>query len=338
MTDFTLGSDYTRALDHFAGYGLSAILEDAGENVRLHWTSDEARPRLTLTGLKTDSLAVAEAVRAHAHSHSDGASWVQRTTSVRGPARLSTVGLFSPRVATPADAAGWNTLFSERRAVLDEQLNSGRLDARMIHALGEPAYWPVGTLGAEPDRGASRWEMKTRNRGEDFCRNRLSLLAKSVCARTATGVLPGLQGDRVIDEVGKGAIDSRTGTGLITPSPVDNAVAWCALWGLSLFPVTHRVGQQSRTPGAFPKDKIQPRQMVLPLTTAPTSLAKFRRVLRSQAFDDAAFAEVDSPSRTVGRETLQRAGVSGLVRFPIRIAGSASAPERQVLSGTYEAL
>lgn len=42
VTDFVLGSDHTRALDHFAGYGLGALLEQAGEqDVRLHW-SDEA--------------------------------------------------------------------------------------------------------------------------------------------------------------------------------------------------------------------------------------------------------------------------------------------------------
>ncbi|MGB3708227.1 hypothetical protein [Gordonia sp. (in: high G+C Gram-positive bacteria)] len=42
--------------------------------------------------------------------------------------------------------------------------------------------------------------------------------------------------------------------------------------------------------------------------------------------------------QVVARDQLLAAGVRGLVRFPVRKAGSTSAPERQVLAGTFEAL
>ncbi|GAA4405664.1 hypothetical protein [Tsukamurella soli] len=337
MNTFTLDSNHTRALDHFAGYGLSAILEDSGEDVRMHW-SDAARPRLVLDGLTSDETTVAEIVRNHALSHGTLESWVQRTTTIRGQTKSSEVGLFSPRIATPGDPTAWMALFTERRAVLDAPMNDTRLDARMIQSLGEPAYWPVGTQLPEPDRGASRWEMKTRNRGEDFMRNRLAPLARAVAKRDSTAIQSGLTGQTITDEVGKNSIESRSATGLALPGPVDNALAWCALWGLSFFPVTHLIGKQSFTPGAYPQDRIQPQQMTLPITTTPISPAKLRRVLRSRALNDAAYAESSSPERAVGQEALRRVGLAGLVRFPVRIAGSASAPERQVLFGTFESL
>jgi CRISPR-associated protein Csb3 len=224
-----------------------------------------------------------------------------------------------------------------RSAALDAFANHGWVDSLMLQALGEPAYWLLDTRTAEPDRGASRWEMKTRNRGEDFTRNRLAVLAKVVAARTTETVLAGLAGHAVVDEAGKNKPDSRTGTGLVPPGPVDNAFAWCALWGLSAFRITHRIGRQSFTPGAYPQKRVHPAEMALPLVTSPTSPAKLRRILRSRVLHDAAFAPEGSSERAIGREALNHSGVAGLVLFPVRKAGSTSAPERQVLSGVFEA-
>lgn len=334
MTVFVLGSDYARALDHFAGYGLSAILEENGErDVRLHW-SGEAKPKLTLSGLRSEPEQVADAVHAHAFAHNRIESWVQRTTQVEGTQKAFEVGLFSPRIGAPGDPEEWVRLYAARRAVLDADDNGGWLDSMMLQALGEPAYWLLDTKLPEPDRGASRWEMKTRNRGEDFTRNRLALLAKAVAARTSEAVLSGLLGVTVSDEAGSDAANSRSGTGLVLPGPVDNAMAWCALWGLSAFRLTHRIGRQTFTPGAYPQTRVHPAKMVLPIVAEPTSPAKLRRILRSRAFDAAAFSPNESPERAVGGETLRGDGVTSLVTFDVRVAGSASAPERQILAGS----
>lgn len=336
MTDFVLGSDHTRALDHFAGYGLSAILEDAGErDVRLHWSSDPT-PKLILSGLRSTPTAVAELVRTHANKHCAADSWVQQVAVVRGAAKSSEIGLFSPRIFSPGGPEAWKDLYSKRFEALDSPQNQGWLDSLMLQALGEPAHWLLNTQVAEPDRGASRWEMKTRNRGEDFTRNRLALLAKHVAARTTSAVLDGLTGEATTDEAGKNDSSSRSGTGLTLPGVVDNAVAWCALWGLSTFRITHRVGRQSFTPGAYPQTRVHPAEMALPLVTSPTAPARLRRILRSRAFDVAAFGGAESADRAAGGEALRTWKVVGLVRFPVRVAGSASAPERQVLAGTFE--
>ncbi|MCV7383973.1 hypothetical protein [Mycolicibacter longobardus] len=337
MTEFILGSDHTRALDHFAGFGLSAILEQAGErDLKVSWP-ESAQPRLTISELSSTPQQVSVAVYTHAVAHRMHGSWVQQTTTVTSKGKRSKVGLFSPRIAVPESGGDWRNLYSMRWAALDLRENQSWIDSLMIQALGEPAYWLLHTV-PEPDRGASRWEMKTRNRGEDFTRNRLALLAKSVSARTPDAILAGLAGDAQVDEVGKNRIGSRSGTGLVTPQPVDNAIAWCALWGLSAFRITHRIGRQSFTPGADLQNQIHPAQMALPLVTTPTSPAKLRRVLRSRAFNDAAFGARETPECAVGREALRHSGVTGLVRFQVRKAGSSSAPERQVLAGVFETL
>lgn len=336
MTDFVLGSDHTRALDHFAGYGLAAVLEQHGENdLRLHW-SEDAVPQLTITGLRSSPAEVATIVHAHASAHCEPASWVQQTVTVQRPTGPAEVGLFSPRIATPQDTAAWRELYARRCEVLDDTVNQSWLDSLMLQGLGEPAHWLLNTNTAEPDRGASRWEMQVRTNGADFTRSRLAKLAEKVSGRSLEGVLRGLTGADVRDEAGNNKNDSRTATGLVTPRAVDNALAWCALWGLSAFRLTHRVGRQSFTPGAHPQNRVHPEQMALPLVTQPTSPAKLRRLLRSRAFDDAAFAAAGSPERTVGREALRAACVSGIVRFGVRVTGSASAPERQVLAGAFE--
>jgi len=338
VTNFVLGSDHTRALDHFAGYGLSAILEQSGEqDIRLHWT-DDAAPKLILSGIRSTPMEVAESVREHSAAHCASESWVQRVTTIRRADKNSEVGLFSPRIATPDGASAWNALYTNRSAALDSPVNQGWLDSAMLQALGEPAHWLLQTQTPEPDRGASRWEMKTRNKGEDFTRNRLAILARTVAAREPAITLDGLLGHAVIDEAGKNKTDSRTGTGLVLPGVVDNAIAWCALWGLSAFRLTHRVGRQSFTPGAYPQTRVHPQVMALPLVSSPTSSAKLQRILRSRSFDDAAFGAVGSSERAVGREKLSMWTVTGIVRFGVRVAGSTSAPERQVLSGVFEPL
>jgi len=338
VTDFVLGSDHTRALDHFAGYGLSAILEQAGErDVRLHW-SDEAAPKLILSGLRSTPTAVTDAVHAHAVAHCAANSWVQQLATVQGADKPHEVGLFSPRIAAPQGTDAWNELYAKRFHVLDASTNQGWLDSLMLQCLGEPAHWLLRTQTPEPDRGASRWEMKTRNRGEDFVRNRLAILAEKVAARSRDAVLTGLTGVTVVDEAGKDKPDSRSATGLTLPGVVDNAMAWCALWGLSAFRITHRMGRQSFTPGAYPQTRVKPDMMVLPLVITPTSPGKLRRILRSRAFDIAAFGAADSSDRAVGREALRAATVAGLVRFAVHVAGSTSAPERQVRSGVFEPL
>lgn len=330
----TLSGPYTSALTHFAGLGLAAILEDAGQqDVVLRW-SEETEPKLHIDRY-TDPVAAV--VHRHARHHADPASWVQQDTLVQRGAKKVDVGLFSPRIAAPENAQAWQRLYAERRRTMDSTINHAWLDGQMLQAIGEPAYWQFGSKNPQYDEGASRWEMKTRNRGEDFVRNRLSSLASVVAERDPVMIEKSLTAGTVDDSAGK--VDSRTGTGLVPPGPVDDSVAWCALWGISAFRLFPRLSGVALTPGAWPTDRVHPTMMALPMYTTFLAPAKLRRVLRSEDFSHAAFGR-DGRAESIGsaraRERLSAMGVRGVVKFPIRKAGSASAPERQVLSGTFE--
>lgn len=331
----TLSGSYTSALTHFAGLGLAAILEDAGQrDVVLRW-SEQAEPSLSIDGPKSSP---GELVHQHACRHSDPQSWVQQVGVVQRGAKKVEVGLFSPRIAAPEDAQAWRLFFAARRRVLDNPINRTWLDAQALQALGEPAYWQFGNKDPQFDEGATRWEMKTRNRGEDFVRNRLSTLASVVAKRDPVRIEKALTEGTVEDSAGK--TDSRTGTGLVPPGPVDDSVAWCALWGISAFRLFPRLAGVAVTPGAWPTDRVHPTMMALPMYTTALTPAKLRRVLRSEGFSDASFGRagnVGGIGSVRARERLSAMGIRGVVKFPIRKAGSSSAPERQVLSGTFQA-
>nr|KOY49549.1 hypothetical protein ISGA_09565 [Gordonia sp. NB41Y] len=337
MTEIILAGPYTSALTHFAGFGLTSILEEARcHGLRLRW-SEDPEPRMSIRGPDDMAGSFGEVVRDHARRHAEVRSWVQQVATVQRGKKSVEVGLFSPRIAAPESAHAWEELYAKRRAALDDPINQSWLDARMLQALGEPAYWQFGTKNAQYDGGASRWEMKTRNRGEDFVRNRLAHLAQVVESREPD-VIEKAFTDAAVDDSARKP-DSRTGTGLVPPGPVDDAVAWCALWGISAFRLYPRLTGVAITPGAWPTDRVHPGLMALPMHTTLQTPAKLRRVLRSQDFSTSAFGDPEGRDgiTVVGaRERLVRQGIRGIVKFPIRKAGSSSAPERQVLSGTFE--
>src|SRR5690242_8281514 len=101
---------------------------------------------------------------------------------------------------------------------------------------------PLLAMGKiQQDSAASRLKMQPRNIGSEFFGNRLCKLADAIAARTAAQIISGLLGDSVRDEAGSDAADSHTATGLAGPEPADNALAWCALWGISQLPLAMRI-------------------------------------------------------------------------------------------------
>lgn len=326
------------ALAHFTLVGLAAILEEGKASSSLFRWSDELRPRAELlTELSHEEVAAA--VREHAERHTRESSWVTRRA--RGGTREGS-GLFTARAKVPADDE-WAP-YAAQRAGARRELPLSRLDERLLTALGEPAWWLTGVQGRSADDGASRWEMKTRNQGQEFIVHRLSPLAETVAGRDDAAVLAGLTGTSVLDELGKNAPESRTGTGLTTPGPVDSAIAWCALWGLHAAPTIHRTSGMSQSAGVWPRSRVHPRVAVLPVFTIPVSARRFGEVLGTKQLDDAAFlteagAITGDPLEVeVARSWLAGQGVRALVRFPILKTGSTSAPERQVLVGKVSVL
>jgi CRISPR-associated protein Csb3 len=343
--EFVLGrADVHSLLSHAALYGLAAITHDTGlPDLTISWTPGmQPRPRLHAPDL-TDTL-LGQAVLDHAHRHTTDNSWVQRDLDLNG----STRALMSPRLAAIGpDADTWQGLQTARHTVLDDLTHQRRwLDLRLLAALGEPCYWSSNRQGAPlQDDGASRLEMQPRNQGSEFIGSRLRKLAATVAARTRHQIIDGLAGSTLRDETGSDKVDSRTATGLASPGPTDNALAWCALWGISQFPIAMRVnpgGPSTRAGTAVTSGHLgrtHTEWFYTPIWQQPWHTARLRTVLASNQLAIAASAEL--PPRwtapdgdlVTARAWLQARGVIGVIRFPIARFGSDNAPERRAMHG-----
>jgi CRISPR-associated protein Csb3 len=340
MTDFVLATaDSETMLSHMALYGLTAIVEDGGmEDVRLSWTVG-MMPRPVLSAPQATPETIGEIVRRHAARHDAPESWPSRAIS-DGEKRA----LMSPRISVISTSDGWDNLQGRRHDVLD-RLTAERalLDLRLIAALGEPSYWRKNRKGDRlQDDGASRLEMQPRNRGSEFVRNRIRPLAAAVAARTAAEVSDGLLGRTVRDEVGKDQPTSLTPTGFAAPGPTDNALAWCALWGISQFPIALRTSGFATATGHIGRGTAG--YFYVPVWNGRWRTAQHRTILASGALSRLATtgllpkdlgrnADDDAPRREAARQWLADRGVTAVGRFPVHRFGSDSAPERRAMLG-----
>ncbi|MGH3263524.1 MAG: hypothetical protein ACRDNS_16190 [Trebonia sp.] len=333
MTQITLGGCEPRTLlSHLALYGLGAILEAAGDDVRLGW-SGSGNPRPSAFATEVDEVGAAARVGDHARALSVEGSWTMRNATLKGTSR----GLMSPRL-TPfgQDHEVWERVQRSRRIVLDELTVGQRwLDLRLIAALGEPCYWSFNKK-RDPlqDDGVSRFEMQPRNQGSEFVGSRLRKLANSVALRQPPEILAGLRGESVVDEIGNDKPDSRTSTGLAGLGPTDNALAWCALWGISQFPIAMRINQTAETSGHLSHRRDE--WFYVPMWRGQWRPARLRTILASQplrVFADPqlrASADVRLPA---AQAWLSSRGVDGVIRFPVQRFGSDNAPERRAMRG-----
>lgn len=336
MSTFTLGrSDVQVMLWHMALYGLGAILEDARvPDLRLSWTAG-MEPRAQVEAPDLTDEGIDKIVSDHALNRSTDSSWLSRDAVLKGVRR----GLMSPRLTVVEDTATWRMLQVARHDVLDD-LTDGRssLDLRLLASLGEPCYWSRNRKGdPQQDDGASRLEMQPRNQGSEFVGSRLRKLAASVARRSAGGASAGLAGRVLEDEVGGGSLSSRTATGFANPGPTDNAVAWCAMWGISQLPLGVGIDRTATTTGHV--GRVRQEWFYLPYWTGGWRPARLRSALVSRQLQSAAtvglptrWAADDMEVLVAGSWLLSR-GVQGVVRFPIQRFGSDSAPERRAMRG-----
>ncbi len=342
MTQITLASCEPRTLfSPLALYGLGAIAESGGvRDVRLGWTGT-ANPRPCISAADADDIAVAELVLGHARMRNADSSWGRRDVTFRvkspGVPKTATKAVMSPRLSQFADPATWELVQQSRQEVLDE-LTTGHhwLDLRFLAALGEPCYWSSSKKGESlQDDGAHRMEMQPRNQGSEFVGTRLRKLAAAVAQRDAAKVLAGLSGASVTDELDNSP-DSRTATGLASPGPADNALAWCALWGISQFPIAMRINDTAETSGHLSHRRKE--WFYVPVWTGLWRPARLRSVLASQALRTFAATGLGAAGYTDGHVSAARAwlaarNVEGTVRFEILKFGSDNAPERRAMSG-----
>ncbi len=323
-------TDPTDAFTVMSVFGLAAILDQEVGEVRLRWRNHEEA--IVTAGDATDE-EIAEVVRQFAAKRASE-SWITAISDLNGAKRAP----LGPRIGTPSSDRSWEQLQIQRHLAIDDVSVDSRLDRRMIGSLGEPAYWAeTHDRRLFVDYGASSWEMKTRNRGEEFLQNRLSLLVASVAARSVADVRAGLTGELVRDEVGKDAATSRTPTGLRSPGRSDNAQAWCALWGLSLFPVRPVMPvagpspRRSRVGGVV---SVRPRIWFgLPLFGTEVSVARVRAVGRSAALTEVVHGHATSRSAEDAMSRLRRLGVAEVRVFEQFKTENKNAPEPWLLPG-----
>jgi CRISPR-associated protein Csb3 len=344
MTQLTLaGCEPRTLLSHMALYGLAAILEAGGvRDVRLGWAGT-ANPQPCVSAADADDISLAELVLDHARTRNTGKSWARRDVTFavksQGAPKTATKALMSPRLSQFAGPAAWELVQQSRWEVLDE-LTAGHhwLDLRFLAALGEPCYWSCNRKGDTlQDDGASRLEMQPRNQGSEFVGTRLRKLADTVAQRDAAKVLAGLTGQSVDDELGDNSPGSRTATGLASPGPTDNALAWCALWGISQFPLAMRINDTAQTSGHFSRGRKE--WFYVPMWQGAWRPARLRSVLASQELRTFAGTRLTAPDGvsdlevSKARAWLRARGVEGAVRFEILKFGSDNAPERRAMSG-----
>jgi CRISPR-associated protein Csb3 len=355
MSEITLASCAPDVLlSHLALYGLAAILEAGGLTaVRAAWSRDgDPRPVVSAPGLTGEQAAAV--IAAHARRAADPASWLHRSITVNGSPRA----LMSPRLSALGDEATWRHAQQQRHQVLDELTASGNwLDLRFLAALGEPCYWVRDRQDRiQQDNATSRLEMQPRNRGSEFVGNRLRKVAAAVAARTASQILSGVLGQTVRDEADGDAADSRTATGLAAPGPADNALAWCALWGISQLPLAMRVQTDPRIPvtavttGHLGRGRSE--WFYAPVWAYPWRPARIRTILAAAQTRTVASEGMDRNARplpaegtgrtqpmatgsdlTAARRWLADRQVTGIMRFPVERFGSDNAPERRAMRG-----
>ena len=325
--------DSMTMFSHMTLYGLAAIVEDSGlEGVRLSWTAGMSTLPV-LSAPQATPERIGEIVRRHAARHDLPESWPSRRLS-DGEQRA----LMSPANSAPSPRRGLALAAGRRRHDVIDRLTDARelLDLRLIAALGEPSYWRTNRQGQRlQDDGASRLEMQPRNQGSEFVGNRIRPLAAVVAARTAAAVSDGLLGRAVRDEIGKDQSTSRTPTGFASPGPTDNALAWCAMWGISQFPIAQRTNGFAKTSGHIGRGTSG--HLYVPVWDGRWRTARHRTIIASGQL--ARFAATGLAPKAIednsdaARQWLAHRGVTAIVRFPVHRFGSDSAPERRAMLG-----
>lgn len=344
MTTQQIDGKVDQAFGHLLLVGLCAISEYQGiTGCCIQWTGTmDPRPLFHFDGTWSE---VCQAVKDHASKVHTDLSWIHEDILI--PKETSTdtktQALFSPRIGPP-DEEGWWADYVERRATAVDRMTGQPVDwlgLRLVGALGMPAYWgPVLNNKLGVDYGASRWEMKTRNRGEEFISNRFRSLAAGVADRTPNEISRGLLGQAHNDEQGKPATaDSRLVTGLRAPGPVDAVSAWCALWGISQFAVVPHVRDLSGTAGYV--GRFSGGHFVVPVPCAPARLSRYRAIVTSahvqNALPEKLLGKRSAPAqaqRDASGAWLADRSVAALVAFRMHVTPNKSAPERWAEVGT----
>ena len=362
MTRITITGDHQTLLTHAALWGTAAILaEDLGASrVRAGWQDEDGaaallNPRAVIEADGVSEIEIGRIIQGLALRVSASEHWAAQVAW--RDAKEHTVSLLTPRTGLPkfkdlsGEAPGWWQQLEDRRASIMAELTP--LEQEMVRGLGERSWWLSEPSGLRPDLGASPWEMKTRNRGEEFLKNRFLPLAAEVATWDPEKIIAGLTGESRDDAVGGNKAESRTATGFAPPGPCDNALAWCALWVMAMQPPLHRTQPSNphgkglvrprpssfagRVTGAQGEDgkerliTVMPGQLISPMRWA--RLQRSAPLVRFPARKD-----VDPAVAETAQARLAEEGSAAVVLFEVSRSDNPSAPERRAETGVVEIL
>lgn len=357
MTTITIAGEFTTLLTHCALWGTATILaNDLGPSrVRAGWQDADdqdvlVNPRAVIEVSGAGAEEVGAIVRGLALMVSSSEHWAAQAEWRDN--KPHSVSVLTPRTGIPDDkeltsdsATWWKNLEGVRA---EEVSKLTALEQDMVRGLGARSWWLSKDKKLRHDLGASPWEMKTRNRGEEFLSNRFLPLAEEIATWEPGEIVSGLEGRTLKDTVGKNKLDSRTATGLASPGPCDNAMAWCALWAMTALQPIHSIqrvapggrGLLPPAPSSFSgrvRGKNMPSKMETLLVAVPNGLvspAAWARLQRSRAIVNASERlDVDIVEVEKARAQLRAQGVSQVVAFPVSRSDNPSAPERRALAG-----
>lgn len=329
-------------LSHFALAGLSLLARSLSDGVvTTHW-NNEPTPRGVL---ETEDIAPEDiAIEIKRLSQ----SWYQGWTSIRVQYAVGEFSPFSPRfkqIDPRKNPDDWPKHQQARTPALDKlSVDDDHLALQFIHSLGEAAYWRFDGKDPRPDHGASRWEMKTRNQGEEFVSQKLFKYVEALSDWDTKDILAGLTGQRVEDPFGEDA--SRTPSGFTPPARTDLALAFAALIGIGQFPVSARAQQMTLTPCAYPDTALHTKVAVLPVPTIPLTPERFESIVLSQEWASVVNAfgaeEIGRTPESLLHDSavtaLRQFGAPAAAVFRVHLGGSSLAPERYFESGKVRLL
>jgi len=337
----TIPGGITSGLSHFALAGLSLIARSiTDQRVVTYWSQDPT-PKGTLEMEDVTLNQLAQQIQQTAKRWSEG--WCSaRVTNSGGE-----FSPFSPRfkkIDSTKHPEDWADYQNTRVKHLDCLFQQGdHLALQFIESLGEAAYW--NAPDDDPDKGASRLDMVTRNAGKEFVKTKVYDFTTELAGWENADILAGITGKKICDPNAKGKSLSRTPSGFTPPGTTDLALAFAALIGIGQFAISHRKQGLSITPICYPASSSSPKFAMLPISTSGMTPERFESVVLSAEWA-AAIAELgllfssNSGFRILSAETsttLKQLGLTAVAVFRIHYT-PVKVPERYFEKGMVQLL
>jgi CRISPR-associated protein Csb3 len=341
-------SDPLELLTHMAAYGFAAIIEAAAETPpTLSWRGG-VNPRLRIEHKSLSVPDMAQQVRDHATRLSNNDAWPGKRWEATDK------GLMSPRIPIEIkQQKQWKKLQQGRHEVLDALANAGAwLDLRFLWSLGEPCYWRKAsnnkasnkrkdktTEDDDQSAAVSRLDLQPPNGGREVIATRVAPLASDVSKRTPAQIVDAFHGTYLKDSRSKDdGWDSRSAIGFRGRGPVDDAVSWCAIWGISQFALNQAL-KVTTTASCMIHDEQE--WVCIPVWQGQWTPARLRTILASRQLRATARAYLSTDDTdgsgdavgSTGAKWLLARGVHALILFPFKVDVSSHAKPRHAQRG-----